>query len=624
MKKINQLFLLCLMVGLVCACSHFSNRGTIDKPFITSASTNTFSIERVTLSDTATVLDAVVNFRPGWWFQVADSSYIVADGQKYSMTGIEGIATNEHVTVPDSGVVHFTMFFPAIPANVKSIDFTEGFADGYAVRGIDLTGTADDNINLSLIPAEARKPFVDGALPEPVLKYDTTTVNVHLLGYVPEMGDISYMLYTLRGFERPDYATKPDSLGNAQFKFALAGPAYMRIRGNNNLFLSGGAHLAPGENIDLYVDTHVSGIDNMLTRDGKEWMLPEGYKASYHNGIYGNLDRISGLKGEHMMQLYNGKFADFHMNGNEYTDYVLNLFDALNDSIDSADIPAMAKEMEKVNLQVQLAVAATTSRSILNSNYWNKYGNWGSPIPADSINIELSPENARRFAEKIDFNDQRIYLSQDAGDAISTGFWHRNGINPGIYEGLSAYYNDYNKANDASLTEVSPDLAKAPESFSADVRAHNQFMKDKLSKLDFSKVTPTPDVPAEKIIAEITKPYRGKVVMIDLWNTWCGPCRAALAQNEPAKSADLSSDDIVWIYIADESSSTPLYLDMINDIRGIHYHVTADQIARIRKQFDVDGIPFYILVDKQGRAQGRPDLRDHDKFKRTILSELAK
>ena len=107
-------------------------------------------------------------------------------------------------------------------------------------------------------------------------------------------------------------------------------------------------------------------------------------------------------------------------------------------------------------------------------------------------------------------------------------------------------------------------------------------------------------------------------------NTWCGPCRAALAQNEPAKSADLSSDDIVWIYIADESSSTPLYLDMINDIRGIHYHVTADQIARIRKQFDVDGIPFYILVDKQGRAQGRPDLRDHDKFKRTILSELAK
>ena len=64
------------MVGLVCACSHFSNRGTIDKPFITSASTNTFSIERVTLSDTATILDAVVNFRPGWWFQVADSSYI--------------------------------------------------------------------------------------------------------------------------------------------------------------------------------------------------------------------------------------------------------------------------------------------------------------------------------------------------------------------------------------------------------------------------------------------------------------------------------------------------------------------------------------------------------------------
>ncbi len=63
---------------------------------------------------------------------------------------------------------------------------------------------------------------------------------------------------------------------------------------------------------------------------------------------------------------------------------------------------------------------------------------------------------------------------------------------------------------------------------------------------------------------------------------------------------------------------------MINDIKGVHYRLTKDQITAIRSQFDVDGIPYYILVDKTGKATGRPDLRDHAKFKRTILEQLAK
>ena len=90
------------------------------------------------------------------------------------------------------------------------------------------------------------------------------------------------------------------------------------------------------------------------------------------------------------------------------------------------------------------------------------------------------------------------------------------------------------------------------------------------------------------------------------------------------RAKELASDDIVWIYLADESSSVPLYLDMIKEIKGHHYLLNADQVSAVRKQFGVDGIPYYILVDKKGKATGRPDLRDHSKFKKTILEELAK
>lgn len=49
----------------------------------------------------------------------------------------------------------------------------------------------------------------------------------------------------------------------------------------------------------------------------------------------------------------------------------------------------------------------------------------------------------------------------------------------------------------------------------------------------------------------------------------------------------------------------------------------ASQIRNIRKRFDVDGIPYYILVDRSGKATGHPDYRDHDKMKEGIKAALA-
>lgn len=52
--------------------------------------------------------------------------------------------------------------------------------------------------------------------------------------------------------------------------------------------------------------------------------------------------------------------------------------------------------------------------------------------------------------------------------------------------------------------------------------------------------------------------------------------------------------------------------------------MTDEQISAIRSRFGVDGIPYYILVGRDGKAQGRPDLRDHDRYKKAILDAVAK
>ncbi len=132
----------------------------------------------------------------------------------------------------------------------------------------------------------------------------------------------------------------------------------------------------------------------------------------------------------------------------------------------------------------------------------------------------------------------------------------------------------------------------------------------------------TPKVADDKLFDAIIKKYKGKVVVVDLWNTWCGPCRRAIAANEPLKSGELNSKDIVWVYIANETSPLDAYLEMVPGIKGEHYRLTKEQFAAIAKRFNVDGIPYYILVDRKGNAAGRPDLRDHELYKQTILEAL--
>ena len=619
MKQLNYFLVLAALTLLLGACERFSNRGTVDMPYIAAANTSTLSIESVTLTDSTTVLNAVNHFRPGWWFIIADSSCIVADGKKYPMISIEGIESGKRVTMPDSGIIHFTMTFPAIPADVKTIDYDENVPDGFVIWGIDLTGKADHTLNLAEMPASVRNIKTPQTLDVPEFKYDTATVNIHLMGYRPGMDGIFYAINTLHGQMTSDKTLNTDSLGNIQLKFALSAPAWLYVRGGDQMRYSGDAVITPGENIDMYIDTHLSGLMNMSQRSGIEnGKTPEGFNVSYNNGKY------SFIRWDNIRNLFtdDDDFADYHMTGDEYTDALMAVYNARKDSLEAADINPAIKEYVMAAMQVELAGNSAYYMNEMANDYREKNG-WDAPIYVDSIKTKLSADNYRRIADAIDFNNPYIYLTEDASN-IPVKQFRLNGIDAGIFEKINTYQELYDLADKGEYSASNTDLTGLPEAFVDELEAHNAYMQQRLANLDWSAVTPAPEVPADKLIAEIIKPYKGKVVMVDLWNTWCGPCRRALAANEPEKSGDLASDDIVWIYIADESSPVTTYFNMIKDIKGIHYRLTEDQINKIRNQFDVDGIPYYILVDITGKATGRPDIRDHRKFKRTILDELKK
>ncbi len=103
----------------------------------------------------------------------------------------------------------------------------------------------------------------------------------------------------------------------------------------------------------------------------------------------------------------------------------------------------------------------------------------------------------------------------------------------------------------------------------------------------------------EEAFTEIVKKFEGKVILFDFWATWCGPCRSAMKQFEPAKK-ELKEKGVVFIYLTDESSPVDTWKNMIPDISGEHYRLTNNQFKELREKYGADGVPSYLILDKKG------------------------
>jgi thiol-disulfide isomerase/thioredoxin len=622
MKKL--LFMVVIAASLLAAgCSSFSNRGEVDKPYIEAANTYQFSFENVALTDSSTVVTAIVRQRPGSAIFFDSAIAIVAGGKEYPVISIDNLGLGESYVMPDSAVARFTMRFPAIPATVKSIDFTENVADGWQLWGVQL----DTNyVYETQIPAKLMQIEATEVFPEAEIACDTTTVNIHLLNYRPAMGSkLSYYVNNLSGQVSDLPQLDIDEKGNAIFKKLLVGPEEFALLGIGDVRLKGSVLMLPGETIDMDCDCRYSGNFNMQVRShGKIEPVIEYF------GSNGRLDRISraaAKAGDYGLDLYSGKFGDYHMTGDQYVDYVMAAYNAKLDSINALDAAPAVKDYKTLSLQANVVQAVAMARNILNHNYMASHGMWNAPVPADSVPVEISPERAREVAAMFDFNNPEllyVYGTTRPSFLARADVWNNAGVDVTMFNALAAYQKAYTSDSSAQLDEASLESLKASAypAFAQAAEARWQEAEKLLNSSAAKLVEPTPEVADDKIFEEIIRPYKGKVVVVDLWNTWCGPCRAAIAANEPLKSSELASDDIVWIYIADESSPVSTYLTMIPDIKGHHFRVKDEQIRKIREHFNVDGIPYYIIVDREGNAEGRPDLRNHNLYVSTILGKL--
>jgi thiol-disulfide isomerase/thioredoxin len=107
-------------------------------------------------------------------------------------------------------------------------------------------------------------------------------------------------------------------------------------------------------------------------------------------------------------------------------------------------------------------------------------------------------------------------------------------------------------------------------------------------------------------LRDILAPYKGKVVFVDVWGTWCPHCMEDMAY-EPSLKNRLKGQDIVYLYIAaEEDSNDEGWKDfiLINDMTGEHIRQTMEQIGPLWNELGVkdseEGYPHYFIFDRSG------------------------
>lgn len=118
--------------------------------------------------------------------------------------------------------------------------------------------------------------------------------------------------------------------------------------------------------------------------------------------------------------------------------------------------------------------------------------------------------------------------------------------------------------------------------------------------------------------------YRGKVVLVDFWASWCGPCRQSLPLYNGLKADYAAADFAILAVNLDEAAS-----DATNFLREhpVSYMALQDPQGDVAQAFGLKGMPSSYVIDRDGIVRYRHigfEPRDIDALKHEIATLIAK
>jgi peroxiredoxin len=139
--------------------------------------------------------------------------------------------------------------------------------------------------------------------------------------------------------------------------------------------------------------------------------------------------------------------------------------------------------------------------------------------------------------------------------------------------------------------------------FTAEGREDDLFSRIRINPIKGDKRVPDfslKDLTGKKV--EI-KQYKGKIIFLNFWATWCGPCKEEMPSLE-VLHRQFKGENFVLLTISVDYEGLKPVREFLNKQRYT-FPVLLDPNGETLDLFEVKGIPTTFIIDKKGRVIGR-------------------
>jgi thiol-disulfide isomerase/thioredoxin len=118
------------------------------------------------------------------------------------------------------------------------------------------------------------------------------------------------------------------------------------------------------------------------------------------------------------------------------------------------------------------------------------------------------------------------------------------------------------------------------------------------------KALPTVNFEDDKGVARNLAEFRGKFVLLNVWATWCAPCRREMPALDRLQT-ELGAADFAVVALSIDRGGIEPVRKFYADVGLQNLPLYIDSSSRAPRELNAIGVPTTLLIDREGRELGR-------------------
>ena len=493
------------------------------------------------------------------------------------------------------------LHFKPVPLDTKEMDFLEGYSDG----AFTFWNICDSKYKKEVVIPDEWKNVQyakDETLPDATINKGVATIKVKLLGYKPEMKK-EFMVHgftplcSKSRFEK-EFPFADDGTVTAEIPLWL--PRQVRIgvwdiTYPNEIKAFPTILIAPGQETEIL----------MKVTDGQEcpFVAFKGYLAKTNMDMQKAYDAFTTYKDDEKTYLKVRECKTKEERLQCLTDiFNQRVADAMASDYTTATKDLLCMEAESHFVEWTHNFAGTYSHYVMSPD--GTVRSWGNDNYLEDC--EKNRELLLLSEEEIAYTYKYLY---EPKSPCSLAFWESELMS--YYDMDAAKKNVHNNELKLVQTLMGDEYKDLLNNFLEimicedckniirEYQAEQQRLVQELGSTEHVFYQKYDDVAPENILQTILDKYKGKAVLIDIWATWCRPCRAGHKAMKPMKE-EMKGQNVQFVYLTPPSSPLNTWQEMLKDIDGDHYYLTNEQYTYILDKYESDGIPTYAIYNTKG------------------------